>query len=156
MSYRRKQNRIAVRHVSGDRVVAVVEVISPGNKSTRHALDQFVQEVAEFLDRRVHLLIIDLLPPGRHDPRGTHGAIWDDIDGQPYSPPPDKPLTLAAYESGLATQAYVVPIAVGDVLPEMPLFLEPDGCVEVPLETSYQSAWQAVPRRWKSVLEPPR
>lgn len=35
--YRRKQNIIVVRHVSGDRVVAMVEIVSPGNKSTRHA-----------------------------------------------------------------------------------------------------------------------
>jgi Protein of unknown function (DUF4058) len=155
-SYRRKKSWIAVRHVSGDRVVAIVEVVSPGHKSTAQALEKFVQKVAELLERGIHFLIIDLIPPGRYDPRGIHGAVWDYIDGRTYSPPPDKPLTLAAYESGLVTQAYVVPIAVGDVLPEMPLFLEPDGCVEVPLEDSYQSAWEAVPRRWKSVLESPR
>jgi hypothetical protein len=38
----------------------------------------------------------------------------------------------------------------------MPLFLQPNGCVEVPLEDSYRSAWEAVPRRWKQVLEAPR
>ena len=154
--YRRKQSLIAVRHVSGDRVVAVVEVVSPGNKSTRNALEDFVRKAADFLNRRVHLLILDLLPPGRHDPRGIHGAIRDYIDGQDYSPPPGKPLTLAAYESDLVTQAYVEPVAVGDALPDMPLFLERDGCVYVPLEDSYRSAWEAVPRRWKVVLEPPR
>lgn len=154
--YRRKQSLIAVRHVSGDRVVAVVEVVSPGNKSTRNALDDFARKDADFLNRRVHLLILDLLPTGRHDPRGIHGAIWDYIDGQDYSPPPGKPLTLAAYESDLVTQAYVEPVAVGDVLPDMPLFLERDGCVYVPLENSYRSAWEAVPRRWKVVLEQPR
>ena len=154
--YRRKKSWIAVRHVSGDRVVAIVEVVSPGNKSTAQALEKFVQKIAEFLERGIHFLILDLISPGRHDPRGIHSAIWDYIDGRPYSPPPDKPLTVASYESGLVTQAYVVPVAVGDVLPDMPLFLEPGGCVEVPLEASYQSAWEAVPRRWKGVLESPR
>ncbi len=33
--YRRKQNVVAVRHVSGDRLVAIVEIVSPGNKSSR-------------------------------------------------------------------------------------------------------------------------
>src|SRR6059058_1089932 len=28
--YRRKQNSVAVRHVSGDRIVAMVEIVSPG------------------------------------------------------------------------------------------------------------------------------
>ena len=36
--YRRKQKRIVVRHVTGDRVVAMIEIVSPGNKSTRNAL----------------------------------------------------------------------------------------------------------------------
>jgi hypothetical protein len=63
---------------------------------------------------------------------------------------------VASYESGPVTQAYVVPVDVGDLLPDMPLFLEPDGCVEVPLEACYRSAWEAVPRRWKGVLESPR
>jgi len=155
-AYRRKKSLVAVRHVSGDRVVALVEVVSPGNKSSRHALDSFVQKVAEFLDRRIHLLIVDLIPPGRFDPSGIHGAIWDYIDGRSYEPPAGKPLTIAAYESSSVTRAYVEPIAVGDDLPEMPLFLVPDGCVEVPLEVSYRSAWEAVPRRWRAVLESPQ
>ena len=151
--YRRKQSFVAVRHVSGDRVVAVVEVVSPGNKSTRHALQQFVRKVADFLDQGVHLLILDLLPPGRHDPQGIHSAIWDYIAGKEYSAPSDKPLTLAAYESDLVTRAYVETVAVGDTLPDMPLFLEPRGCIFVPLEASYEAAWDAVPRRWRDVIE---
>jgi Protein of unknown function (DUF4058) len=154
--YRRKQNLVAVRHVSGDRVVAVIEVVSPGNKSTHHALHQFVRKVAEFLERGVHMLILDLLPPGRHDPRRIHGAIWDYIADQVYSPPAAKPLTLASYESNLAIKAYVETVAVGDILPDMPLLLQPGGCIYVPLEASYQTAWEAVPRRWRDVIEGPR
>ncbi len=154
--YRRKQSVVAVRHVSGDRVVAIVEVVSPGNKSTRNALEELVRKAAEFLDRRVHLLILDLLTPGRHDPQGIHGAIWDYIADQAYSRPPDKPLTLAAYEADPVFRAFVESVAVGDALPDMPLFLRPNGCVQVPLEDSYRSAWEAVPRRWKQVLEAPR
>ena len=38
--YRRKQTSIAIRHVSGDRVVAMIELISPGNKSSRKDCDE--------------------------------------------------------------------------------------------------------------------
>jgi hypothetical protein len=154
--YRRKKSVVAVRHISGDRVVAVIEVVSPGNKSTQNALKKFVEKAADFLERRVHLLIVDLLPPGRHDPQGIHGAIWDYVADEPYSLPPEKPLTLAAYEADPALRAFVETIAVGDALPEMPLFLRPDRCVYVPLEHSYRMAWEAVPRRWKRVLESPQ
>src|SRR5262249_52625380 len=105
--YRRKQASIVVRHVTGDRVVAIIEIVSPGNKSTRHALRSFVEKAAELLDQRIHLLIVDLLPPGPRDPRGMHAAIWDEIAGQEYEPPPGKNLTLAAYETALTVKAYV-------------------------------------------------
>src|SRR5437763_5036224 len=62
--YRRKHTPVVVRHVSGDRVVAMVEVVSPGNKAARHAIRSFVEKAAELLDRRIHLLIVDLFPPG--------------------------------------------------------------------------------------------
>jgi len=152
--YRRKQTPVVVRHVSGDRVVAMIEIVSPGNKSTRNAFRSFVEKAAELLNQHVHLLFIDLLPPGHHDPHGIHAAIWDDIAGQEYLPPEEKPLTLVSYETALTLRAYVRPVAVGDPLPEMPLFLEPNGCVQVPLEATYQTAFALMPRRWRRVLEP--
>src|SRR5438128_2103164 len=69
--YRRKQTPIVVRHVSGDRVVAMIEIVSPGNKAARNALRSFVEKAAELLDQRVHLLIVDLLPP-RPPPPARH------------------------------------------------------------------------------------
>jgi hypothetical protein len=152
--YRRKQKAVTVRHVSGDRIVAMVEVVSPGNKAARNPLRTFVAKAAELLDKQIHLLILDLHPPGRRDPQGIHGEIWQEIAGEEYTAPADKPLTLAAYESGLTVRAYVVPAAVGDVLTDMPLFLQPEKAVQVPLEATYMAAFQEVPRRWRRVLEP--
>ena len=40
--YVAKANRIAIKHRLG-RIVAVIEVVSPGNKSSQHALRSFVQ-----------------------------------------------------------------------------------------------------------------
>jgi hypothetical protein len=152
--YRRKQKTVTVRHVSGDRIVAMVEIVSPGNKAARRPLRAFVAKAAELLDQ-IHLLILDLLPRGRRDPEGIHGEIWQEIAGQEYVPPADLPLTLAAYESGLTVRAYVVPAAVGQLMPDMPLFLEPEKAVQVPLEATYMAAFNEVPRRWRRVLEAP-
>lgn len=52
-------------------------------------------------------------------------------------------------------RAYVVPFAVGDTLTDMPLFLEPGGHIVVPLETTYQTAFAAVPRRLGTVTTEP-
>ena len=111
--FRRKQSHIAVRHVSGDWLVAVVEVVSPGNKASRKGLQSFVEKVAEFLERRIHLLILDLLPPTSRDPQGIHGVIWEEITGEEYEAPAGEPLTLATYESAANVRAYIEPLSAG-------------------------------------------
>jgi hypothetical protein len=148
-----KQKTLIIRHSSDDRIIALVEIVSPGNKANRHALRAFREQATEALYRGFHLLVIDLQPPGPRDPQGIHGAIWGEISDERYEAPPDKPLTLAAYSAGPVKQAWVEPVAVGDILPDMPLFLEPEAYVNVPLEATYQEAYHGVPQRWRRVLE---
>lgn len=152
--YRRKESTIAVRHVSGDTIVAIIEIVSPANKASRNPMRAFVSKAAELLDKGVHLLIIDVLPPGKRDPNGIHAEIWEEIDSSKPALPADKPLTLASYESDNGSvRAYVLHAAVGETLPCMPLFLEPGQTVEIPLEATYQRAFTEVPQRWRRVLE---
>src|SRR5262249_34555605 len=150
--YRRKKSSIVVRHVSGDRIVAMIEIVSPGNKASRHAFRALVEKACELLEHRIHLLIVDPFPPGPRDRNGVHAAIWEEVEDTPFQPPADRPLTLVAYECELITRAYIETVAVGDALPEMPLFLEPNGCIKVPLEATYQAAFAVLPRRWQRVL----
>jgi Protein of unknown function (DUF4058) len=152
--YARKANRITVRHPDGD-AVAVIEIVSPGNKDSRHAIRAFARKAVEFLHAGVHLLIVDLFLPGRRDPQGIHKAIWDWLREEPFTLPPDKPLTLAAYAVGTETVAYVEPVAVGDPLPDMPIFLTADRYVPCPLEATYQTAWEQFPAPLRGPLESP-
>jgi hypothetical protein len=152
--YRRKKSSLVVRHVSGDRIVAMIEIVSPGNKAHRHAFRAFVDKACELLEHRIHLLIVDPFPPGPRDPHGVHAAIWEEVQEGSFRPPADQPLTLVAYECDLTTRAYIEPLAVGQSLPDMPLFLEPNGCVMVPLEATYETAFAVLPRRWQTVLAP--
>jgi hypothetical protein len=102
--YRRRQSVVAVRHVSGDRTLAVIEVVSQGNKASRHALRSLLDKTTELLERQIHLLFLDLHPPTPRDPAGIHGAIWEELTGQSYAAPGDKPLTLVAYESSVTAR----------------------------------------------------
>ncbi len=153
--YRRRKSSIVVRHVTGDRIVAMLEIVSPGNKASQHALRAFVEKACELLEHRVHLSIVDPFPPGPRDANGLHAVIWQEVQDEPFVLPPEKPLTLVAYECDVTTRAYIEPFAVGDLLPTLPLFLEPNAHVAVPLEKTNQSAFDAVPRRWRKVLEDP-
>jgi hypothetical protein len=149
-----KRRRIVIRHTTGDRIVALLEIVSPGNKDSRDAVDQFVEKAAAALYRGFHLLVVDLFPPGPFDPQGMRGKLWANLGGQ-YLAPPGKPLTLAAYASGGEgpVECYVEPTAIGLPLLEMPIFLTPERYVNVPLEQTYQASYVGVPNRWKRVIE---
>ena len=150
--YAARANRIAIQHRLG-RVVAVIEIVSPGNKSSQHALRTFVEKAYELLQQGIHLLIVDLLPPSSRDPQGIHKAIWDTIREEPFELPPDKPLTVASYYAGVPKTAYVEPVAVGDPLPSLPLFLDIGFYVPAPLETTYQTTWQECPVEVREFVE---
>ncbi len=151
--YATKANRITIRHPLGQ-VVAVVEIVSPGNKESRHALRAFVEKSAGFINQGIHLLVIDLFPPTPRDPQGIHKAIWEEIRDEPFELPADKPLTLVSYSAGFTKTAYIEPVAVGDMLPDMPLFLEGDKQVPTPLETTYMTTWSMCPEPMKELLAP--
>jgi hypothetical protein len=76
-TYRQRRRTLAIRHVSGHRLIAVVEIASLANKDRPESVDEFVAKTVEAHDFGVHALLIDLLPPSRHDPRGLHGAVWN-------------------------------------------------------------------------------
>jgi hypothetical protein len=149
--YLSKVNRITIRDADG-MVVSVIEIVSPGNKSSRAALDTFVEKAVDFLKQGIHLLVIDLFPPTARDPEGIHQAIWDRIQDTPFELPPDKRLTLVSYLAGFEKVAYVEPIVFGDILPDMPLFLEPDRYVPARLEATYQATWDTCPAPLKETV----
>ncbi len=155
-AYTQAQRTLVIRHSSEHRIVALIEVVSPGNKASAHPFRTFLDKSLAALSRKIHLLLIDLLPPGPRDPRGVHATVWEELTGERFSPPTDKPLTLAAYSAGLVKRAYVEPVAVGDTLPDMPLFLAADNYVNVPLERTHQEAWAGVPAFYRAILESPR
>jgi hypothetical protein len=152
--YAAKANRITIRHRHGD-VVAVVEIVSPGNKARRAELRALVAKSVAILRQKVHLLLIDLFPPGPRDPQGLHKLIWDEFAEDEEDFLLDKPLVLASYDAGPPKVAYVELVAVGDALPDMPLFLEPEIYVPAPLEATYQTTWNVFPTALKGLLEGP-
>ena len=150
----RKPNAVVIRHASDDKVVAVIEIVSPGNKASQRGFDQFVKKAAELIQAGVHLLVVDLFPPtaaparrpsrhlGRGRRRGRPGVA------------PRQAVGAMAYSCGDVKRAFIEPVA-----PAMPcrrwlFFLTPDEHVLVPLAPAYDSALAAVPARWRDLIEP--
>ena len=142
--YAAKADRITVRHRHGA-VVAVIEIVSPGNKGSRHELRAFVQKTAELLRQNIHLLIVRPFSAWLARSTRNPNALWDEFVDEDFVLPADKPLTLAAYDAGPPRVAYVEPVGVGEALPNMPLFLKPEFYVLAPLETTYQATWNVFP-----------
>ena len=122
-TYTKLQRTIVVHHSSDDRIVALLEILSAGNKANNRDFHTFVTKAVEALDRGYHLLLVDLQPPTPRDPDGIHPAIWSEFGGKAKPAPPDKPLTLVAYDAGPPKDAYVQRLSFGESLIDMPLFL---------------------------------
>ena len=150
----RRRRHLVVRHVTGDRIVAVVEVVSPANKDRRESVRELAEKIVRSLEADIQVLLLDLFPPTRRDPRGIHGAVWSYYDATPYRPPADAPLTLASYVwQGEEPKAFLESVAVGQPLIDMPLFLNRERYVNVPLEQTYLAAYDDMPQQWRRVLE---
>jgi hypothetical protein len=130
----------------------MVEIVSPGNKSGQLELGAFVMKAEQALRSGVHLAIVDLFPPTARDPHGIHRAIWGEGSEGDFALPEDKPLTCVSYVAYPGAEVFLEPVAVGDGLPDMPVFLTRDVYVPLPLEATYRSAWEAVPAVWQEVL----
>jgi hypothetical protein len=145
---------LAIRHVSDDKPVAMVEIVSPGNKKEATELGALIEKTVTWLSMGIHVVLVDLQRPGTFDPDGLHNAVWRELGQEPTPFDPGRPLTVVSYAAGRRVKAYVEPLAVGDELPEIPLFLTLDRHVRLPLATSYRTAFARLPEHLRSKLAP--
>jgi hypothetical protein len=94
-----------------------VEIVSPANKDRARHVDDFVAKVVAALAQGIHVAVVDLFLPGRFDPAGMEGAVWqalEDDDGNDDRPA-GSPLTLASYVTDTTVDVYVLPRPAGDL-----------------------------------------
>jgi hypothetical protein len=135
--------------------VAVIEIVSGGNKTSRARVEQFLSKSVGLLERGIHLVLLDIQAPTALVPRGLHARIASELGHEPSASPAGRPLSVVSYqvlESG-AVRAHLVPLKVGDPLPEMAVFLTPHEFVRLPLEVTYGEAFRSVPWKFQEALE---
>lgn len=71
-----RPKHVAIRHVSGHRVVALIEIVSPGNKDRGSHVEAFVDKAEAAIAGGVHVVAVDLFPPSRSAPSGLPARIW--------------------------------------------------------------------------------
>ena len=142
---------LVIRHVSDRRVVALTEIVSRANKASVDEVERFVGKVVTAVCHGLHTLVVDLFPPTARDPDGLHGLIGAEFADE-YRLDPAKPLTAVSYLADDPPTAYLEPLAVGDPVPDMPLFLDPGHYVMVPLAAAYREAFEGLPAEERAVL----
>ena len=60
---------------------------------------------------------------------------------------------MVSYVTGQELSAYVDDIGVGDPLPDMPLFVDVDQYISVPLEATYMTSWNLCPEDFRIAVE---
>ena len=152
-TYAERRKTVVVRHaVRDDRPVALLEIASPGNKDRPSSVAAFVGKCEAAFAAELHLVVIDVHPPRRHDPGRLPATVADAV-GLAF----DEGIEVAAasFEADFTPRAYADPFADGEDLPVLPLFYKSGWYVNLDLQATYDAAFARVPRRWRQVLERP-
>jgi hypothetical protein len=124
-------------------LVAVVELVSPGNKDRPENRRAFLDKCAAFLREGVSVVIVDIVTSRRHN---FHAALMELFNGgETAARAVASDLYAVAYRVRVAGQrtqveAWPAALALGAPLPTMPLWLTESLCVPLELEPAYQTA----------------
>ncbi|MBO0700692.1 MAG: DUF4058 family protein [Zavarzinella sp.] len=129
------------------RLVAAVEIVSLANKDRPDSRQLFVAKCANLLQKDVCVSIVDLVTVRRFNLYADLLALFRRRDPAFH---PDAPPTYAATcrkravgdKTRLATWSY--PLAVGQPLPKLPIWLSDELPVSLDLEASYEETCRAL------------
>jgi Protein of unknown function (DUF4058) len=128
---------------SGPRLVAAIELVSPGNKDRADARRAFVTKCASYLHQGIHVLVIDIVTE-RH--ANLHNALLDMLQAPPTLRQPDAVQLYATAYRPLRRQereeidVWPEALAVEAALPVLPLALSGEYCLPIDLEATYTDA----------------
>jgi Protein of unknown function (DUF4058) len=127
----------------GRELVAMIELISPSNKDRPESRDKFVNKCVGLLQKGICVSMVDLITPRRSnlyvEVLARLGATDPNLG---LLPPHLYAVTMRSRPRPKGRElvdAWFYPMAIGEPLPTIPIWLRPDLRVSLPLETSYES-----------------
>ena len=129
------------------RLVAAVEIISPSNKDRPDSRLTFVSKIATLLRNNICVSIIDIVGTidfNLYAELMNYVHRVDPALGE--SPPPIYAVTLRTRYEGLRKMMdnWYHPLAYGQPLPTLPIWLQESFAISLDLETSYEEACQTL------------
>ena len=124
------------------RLVAAVEIVSPANKDRAEHRRSFVAKCAGLLRERVCVVIVDVVTTRTQN---LYAELLDLIGHSDPGLNPESPLysascRLTKIENDWKLETWVQSLALGRMLPTVPLWLADDLAVPLELEESYEQS----------------
>ncbi len=125
----------------GMRLVAAVELVSPGNKDRPDSRHTFAVKCASYLAERVAVVVVDVVTDRHHD---LYAEILTLLGQQGQHTWPGEPplygvaLRTTKQEDQWHMETWEEPLALGQSLPTMPLWLADNLAVPLELEATYE------------------
>jgi hypothetical protein len=125
----------------GSRLVAAVEIVSPANKDRPEHRRAFVARCAALLQEQVAVAMVDVVTTRQFN---LYGALLELIGQSDPALAPEAPALYAAAcrgtkrDSTWLLETWSYPVAVGQPLPTLPLWLADNLAVPLELEASYE------------------
>jgi len=129
-----------LRNLGGPQLRAAIELVSPANKDRAGSRRVFAAKCAGYLRRRVAVMVIDVVTARLANLHAELLRALDRAEESSWESP--SRLYAVSYRGVLEAdpprlEAWPEVLAVGSTLPVLPLWLEPDLSVRLPLEESY-------------------
>jgi hypothetical protein len=129
----------------GSRLVAAIELVSPGNKDRADHRQAFAVKSASYLCRGISLIVIDIVTSRRAN---LHDEIMQVLGhGDAFALPTETVLYAVAYrpivrERQEQIEVWPSPLEIGWPLPVLPLSLNAEHAIPIDLEATYTAACQ--------------
>ena len=130
----------------GRELVAAIEIASPGNMDRPKNRQAFVAKCATLLQQKVCVSIVDLVTTMHFNMYCELLELFEQKDAAFNPPPSTYAVTCRTHNLGENSrfETWAYPLAVGKVLPILPVWLDSDLAVGLDLESSYLAACQAL------------
>jgi hypothetical protein len=132
----------------GRRLVAAIELISPSNKDRPESRRAFVAKVAALLQRDVSVSLVDIVSIRQFNLYGDLLELIDRTDPMLGEEPPALYAVTARGSRRVRNRpllhTWFYPMALGQPLPTLPIWLDTDSGVFLDLESSYEQACQVL------------
>ena len=129
----------------GTRLVAAIELVSPGNKDRAGERQAFAVKSASYLCRGISLIVIDIVTSRRAN---LHNEIMRVLGhGEAFAMSAETVLYGVAYrpivrDAQEQIEAWPAPLGIGRPLPVLPLALNAELALPIDLEATYTTACQ--------------